>query len=109
MIRKAFTMRLKPGALAEYKRHHDNIWPELVTEVEKSGIGTITTFEQDPVLFLFSEITDEGAWDRLWHTEIHDRWAKVMGPYMMFREDGIVDAGELREIFRCETNAGKKG
>ncbi len=26
MIRRAFTMRLKPGKLAEYKAHHDNIW-----------------------------------------------------------------------------------
>ena len=35
MIRKAFTMRLKPGALAEYKRHHDSIWPELVAQIER--------------------------------------------------------------------------
>jgi L-rhamnose mutarotase len=109
MIRRAFTMRLKPGALAEYTRNHNEIWPELVKEIERSGIATITTFEQDPVLFLFSEITDEAAWDRLWHSEIHDRWAEVMGPFMEFREDGLVDFGELREIFRCETRAGEKG
>ena len=29
MIRRAFTMRLKPGGLAQYKRWHDEIWPEL--------------------------------------------------------------------------------
>ena len=107
MIRRAFTMRLKPGALAEYTRHHDHIWPELVAEVERSGIATITTFESDPVLFLFSEITDEAAWDILWNTEIHRKWAKVMEPYMQFRADGIVDFGELREIFRLETRAGE--
>ena len=106
MIRRAFTMRLKPGALAEYKRHHDNIWPELVAEVERSGVASITTFESDPLLFLFSEITDEAAWDKLWNTEIHRKWAKVMEPYMQFREDGIVDFGELREIFHLETQAG---
>ena len=27
-----------------------------------------TIFENDPVLFLYSEIADEDAWDRLWHT-----------------------------------------
>jgi hypothetical protein len=32
-----------------------------------------------------------------------------MEPYMEFREDGIVDSWELREIFRCETKAGDKG
>ena len=107
MIRRAFTMRLKSGALAEYKRHHDEIWPELVEEIERCGIATITTFERDPDLFLFSEISDPDAWDKLWHSEIHDRWAKVMEPYLAFRDDGIVDFSELREIFRCETQAGR--
>ena len=48
MIRRAFTMRLKPGGLAEYRRHHDQIWPELVAEIERQGIGQITIFEADP-------------------------------------------------------------
>ena len=106
MIRKAFTMRLKPGSLAEYTRQHGNIWPELVEEIEKSGIATITIFARDPDLFLFSEITDPDAWDKLWHSEVHDRWAKVMEPFLAFRDDGIVDFSEVNEIFRCETKAG---
>lgn len=108
MIRRAFTMRLKPGAMAEYRKHHDNIWAELVAEVRRSGIATITTFEADPVLFLFSEITDEGAWNRLWTSDVHRRWGEVMEPLMHFK-DGVVDAGELREIFRLDTGLGKKG
>jgi len=105
MIRRAFTMRLKPGGLAEYRRNHDEIWPELVGEIERQGIAQITIFEADPVLFLYSEITDEEAWDKLWRSEVHDRWAEVMNPLMEFREDGIVDSSELREIFDLETEA----
>ena len=60
MIRCAFTMRLKPGALDEYRRHHDEVWPELVAEIEKSGIASITTFRNGDDLFLFSEIRDPG-------------------------------------------------
>lgn len=107
MIRRAFTMRLKPGAMAEYKKHHDHIWPELVAEVRRSGIATITTFEADPVLFLYSEITDLEAWNRLWTSDVHRRWGEVMEPLMHFK-DGIVDFGELREIFRLDTGLGKK-
>ena len=106
MIRRAFTMRLKPGALAEYRRHHDNIWAELVAEIEKSGIASMTIFESDPQLFLYSEITDPAAWDRLWHSEVHDRWAELMNPLMEFRPDGIVDSSEVREVFHLETRAG---
>jgi L-rhamnose mutarotase len=107
MMRRAFTMRLKPGGLAEYKRHHDAIWQELVGEIERQGIAQITIFENDPILFLYSEITDPEAWDRLWHTEIHDRWGEIMNPLMEFNDEGIVDSTEVREVFHLETAAGK--
>ena len=107
MIRRAFTMRLQPGKLAEYKHFHDNVWPELVAEIEKSGIATMTIFENDPVLFLYSEIIDENAWDKLWRTKIHDKWSEeAMNPLMFFRDDGIVDSSTLREVFHLETKAG---
>lgn len=107
MIRRAFTMRLKPGALAEYRRQHDNIWAELVAEIERSGIASMTIFESDPQLFLYSEISDAEAWDKLWHSEVHDRWAELMNPLMEFRPDGIVESSEVREVFHLETKAGE--
>ena len=92
MIRRAFTMRLQSGKLGEYKHFHDNVWPELVAEIEKSGIASMTIFENDPILFLYSEITDESAWDKLWHTKIYDKWSEeAMNPLMFLRDDGIVD------------------
>jgi L-rhamnose mutarotase len=103
MIRRAFTMRLKPGGLAEYKRNHDAIWPELVARIEQEGIAQITIFEKDPVLFLYSEIHDEEAWDRLWHSEVHDRWGEIMDPLMEFNAEGIVDSSTLNEVFHLET------
>ena len=60
---------------------HDNIWPELVAEIERSGIASITTFQRGLDLFLVSEIAEsEAAWDRLWNSEMHRRWAEVMQP-----------------------------
>ena len=106
MIRRAFTMKLKPGGLDEYTRQHDAIWPELVAEIEKQGIAQITIFESDGTLFLYSQITDEGAWDRLWHTQIHDKWGEIMNPLMVFNDDGIVDSRQVTEIFHLETKAG---
>ncbi len=102
MIRTAFTMRLQPGGLAQYKHWHDHIWPEMVQELEAAGIYNMTIFENDPVLFMYSEVEDEGSWDRLWHTETHDRWSELMGPLMAFRDDGIVDSTPLREVFHME-------
>ena len=104
MIRRAFTLRLKPGALAEYKERHDNIWPELVTEIERAGIARMTAFEADPVVFYYSEVADEDAWDRLWATETHDRWAQLFKTLIDF-DDERVDALFMPEIFNLETAA----
>jgi L-rhamnose mutarotase len=103
MIRKTFVMRLKPGALAEYKRQHDAIWPELVNEIRASGIKSATTIVDGENLVLFSEIETEDAWDRLWNSEVHRRWAEVMDPLMAIRPDGIVDSRPVEEIFHLET------
>src|SRR5262249_51645999 len=66
VIHCAFTMRLKPDSFAQYKKYHDHIWPELVREIERAGIAQITTFESNLQLFLYSEIYDQKAWDKLW-------------------------------------------
>ena len=106
-IRRAFTLRLKAGAFAKYKFHHDQIWPELVKEIEKCGIAQITTFRDGLQLFLYSEIYDKKAWDKLWNSKIHDEWGKCMEPLMQFNPQGKVEAGLLKEIFHLETAASK--
>ena len=108
-MRRAFTLRLKPGRFAKYKHYHDNIWPKLVREIEASGIAQITTFANGLQLFLYSEIYDKKGWDKLWNSKIHDEWAECMKPLMQFRSDGKVDAGPLREIFHLETAARQPG
>ena len=40
MERLCFTFAIRPGTEAEYKRRHDEIWPELVADIQDAGIGT---------------------------------------------------------------------
>jgi L-rhamnose mutarotase len=109
MIRRAFTMHLKPGARAEYVRLHDSIhshWAALVAQIEASGIARMVIFASSgdaPQLFLFSEIIDEQAWARLWQSDIHQKWGVVMEPLMQFT-DGTVAATTLTEVFHLETS-----
>jgi L-rhamnose mutarotase len=112
MIRRAFTMKLKPGATDEYIRHHDSVptaWPQLVAEIKSSGIASITTFQNGLDLFLFSEIANEEAWDKLWNSPVHKKWAELMQPLMHMNDEGIVEAGELEEIFHLETDVARSG
>jgi L-rhamnose mutarotase len=105
VIRSAFTLRLEPEALPQYKEHHDSIWPELVSEIERCGIGTMSAFIADPVVFYYSEIRDPDSWDQLWRTPTHDRWGELMKPLIAFTDEGKVDAHDLTEIFRLENSA----
>ena len=105
MIRRAFTMRLKPGGLAGWTEHHDNIWQELVEEIERSGVAQITIFENDPVLVVYSEIRDADSWDRLWASEVHQRWGAIMDEYLAVDEAGAPEAAELNEVWHLEPGA----
>jgi len=43
-IRNAFKMKLKPGFETEYKKRHDEIWPELQSLLSETGIQDYSIF-----------------------------------------------------------------
>lgn len=51
---EAFTMKLKPGTVAEYKKRHDEIWPELARELHQAGISDYSIFLDEETLTLFA-------------------------------------------------------
>ena len=101
-MRQAFVLKLKPGALAEYTKRHDELWPELADEIRRCGVTKIATFADDPVLFLYSEVEDEGAWARLWDSDVHVRWGQLMEPLIAFGDDGKVQATFMRQVFNFD-------
>ena len=54
MTRNAFKMKLKPGNVAEYKKRHDEIWPELAQEIRAAGISDYSIFFDEETLTLFA-------------------------------------------------------
>lgn len=106
MKRVAFTMRLKPGGLADHRRLHQEIWPELVKELDAAGIRDMTIFEDDPLLFLYSEVDDEGSWERPWATATHERWGELMAALMALRDGGPPDSTTLEEVSMSSPPAG---
>ena len=106
MLRRAYTIQLAPGALAEYTRKHDAIWPELVDEFARLGFAQLTAFAADPVVFYYAEITNGDAFDALWESEVQARWAEEFKGLIAFDEDGQVSAPFMTEIFHLDTAAG---
>jgi L-rhamnose mutarotase len=54
MITRAFRMKLKPGAVAEYKRRHDKLWPDLGRALRDAGIYDYSIFLDEETLHLFA-------------------------------------------------------
>ena len=46
MERLCFTFKLYPGQEAEYKRRHDEIWPDLVEAIQQAGLRNYSLFRR---------------------------------------------------------------
>jgi L-rhamnose mutarotase len=99
-ISRVFLMRLRPGALPEYTRYHEEVWPELEEEIRASGIERFQIFEADPILVVVSELREPDAWARLWNSPLHRRWGELMEPLLEFGDDGLIDSSDMNEIYR---------
>ena len=53
-VGRAFRMQLKPGTVAEYRRRHDEIWPELSALLSGAGIHDYSIFLDEDTLSLFA-------------------------------------------------------
>jgi L-rhamnose mutarotase len=101
MIRHAFKMKLKPGFEAEYEKRHDEIWPELSTELSRAGISDYSIFldKETLTLFAFQKLTDDHTADLLPQTEIVKKWWHYMSDIMEVNPDNSPIATDLTEVF----------
>jgi L-rhamnose mutarotase len=101
MPRVAFKMKLFPGREAEYKKRHDEIWPELQALLKAEGITEYSIFldESTNSLFGFLKITDENNLQNLPGTEVMQRWWSYMADIMESNPDHSPVSIPLREVF----------
>ena len=55
MEKYAWSARIVPGMKEEYKRRHDEIWPELVALLKEAGICNYTIWNVGDTLFGYYE------------------------------------------------------
>ena len=53
----AFKMKLFPGKQAEYKKRHDEIWPELATLLHEAGVSDYSIHLDTETNILFGVLT----------------------------------------------------
>lgn len=104
MEKIAFVMQLKPGFEAEYKKRHDEIWPELSTELKAAGVSDYSIFLHPETLQLFAVLkrSDDHSMDRLPSTAIVKRWWSFMADIMDTHPDNSPVEIPLTNVFHLE-------
>jgi L-rhamnose mutarotase len=100
-VRQAFLMRLKAGCAVEYRKRHDEIWPELSAALRAAGISDYSIFLDEPSLTLFAvcKVADEAAAAGLPKLSVVRRWWDAMAPLMEVNPDNSPKQWPLREVF----------
>jgi L-rhamnose mutarotase len=51
-------LRDDPQLIAEYKRYHENIWPEITKSIKDSGIEDLEIYQMGTRLFMVMEVSE---------------------------------------------------
>ncbi len=101
MQRVAFKMKLFKGFEDEYRKRHDEIWPELKSLLKSNGIQDYSIFldEETNILFGCLIIENENKLDELPHYPVMKKWWAYMKDIMETNEDNSPISIPLKEVF----------
>lgn len=97
----AFKMQLNPGMAAEYKKRHDEIFPELVVALREAGVKDYSIHLDEETNILFGVL-----WRKVDHTmadlpnhPIMQRWWAHMADVMATNDKNEPLSTELKPMF----------
>lgn len=102
--RHAFRMRLNPGMRDEYRKRHDEIWPELVALLHEAGVSDYSIWLDEETSLLFGVLTrtDDHAMASLPLDPIMQRWWAHMADIMETNADNSPVDRPLLRVFHME-------
>ena len=100
-VRIAFKMQLFKGQEQEYKKRHDELWPELKTLLKESGIRDYSIFLDVTTnsLLVFLKAEDTKKLDNLPQHPVMQKWWKYMADIMESNPDNSPVQTPLKEVF----------
>jgi L-rhamnose mutarotase len=104
MKRVAFKMKLRVGYEEEYKKRHDEIWPELKEKLSRAGIYDYSIFLDKETLTLFAvqKLKDNNTVEELPSKEIMKKWWDYMKDIMDTNPDNSPVTTSLKEVFHMD-------
>ena len=104
MQRLAFKMYLNEGQKEEYKKRHNELWPELRQLLKNAGVSEYSIFldEETNILFAFQKVSGEGSSQDLGSNPIVQKWWAYMADIMETNDDNSPLMVPLDELFYME-------
>ena len=107
MKRVGFVLKVKQEKMAEYIKHHENVWPEMLQALRESGWHNYSLFiKEDGLLFGYFETEESlaAAQAAMAVREINTRWQEFMAPYFESPDNARPDEMflEIPEIFHLD-------
>jgi len=104
MYRNAFKMKLKPGFEAEYRKRHDEIWPELKLLLSENGISDYSIFldQESLTLFAVQKLSDDFDPTLIPQHPIVKKWWAYMADIMETLPDNEPISVPLQEVFHMD-------
>lgn len=107
MKRVAFLLKVKVDMLAEYKKHHQTVWPEMLAALRRTGWHNYSLFmREDGLLFGYFETPENfaAALAGMAQEEINAKWQEFMAPYFEGLSGAHADQMmlELEEVFHLD-------
>lgn len=101
LLRNAFKMKLNPDRKAEYKKRHDEIWPELSEALAEAGVSDYSIYldEETDALFAFQRLAPDNTADDLPDHPVVKRWWAYMADIMETNPDNSPVTAKLVEVF----------
>lgn len=101
MERFAWKAVVLPGMLEEYKRRHDNIWPEMTKVLNDAGVHNYTIWNVGNELFGYYECESiEYAARVQAESPVVDKWNEYMKDVMIMEFDPETGTSvQLKQVF----------
>lgn len=84
MQRVGFLLQVKKDKIEEYKKHHENVWPEMLEALHRTGWHNYSLYlREDGLLFGYFEAEEsfDASAAGMAEEEINLKWQEFMGPY----------------------------
>jgi len=101
---KGFKMKLYDNMKEEYKKRHDNLWPEVKEMIGEYGGSNYSIFldEETNILFGYIELKDPEKWNESAQTEICRKWWDYMADIMETNPDNSPVSVNLTPVFHLD-------